>query len=51
MSKSRRASTPCSHETMVTKEESEKLRHEKALRAEEELRESYRVKPRGRVVF
>jgi hypothetical protein len=54
MSKSKRASTPCSNLKMVDNEESEKLeqvRHLKALKAEEELRESYRIKPRGRVVF
>ena len=46
MSKAKRASTPCSDVTVVDKEEAEQLRHLKALKAEEELRESYRVKPR-----
>ena len=43
MSKNRRASSPCSDVTPVD-DDAEKLRHLKALKAEAELKESYRVR-------
>lgn len=53
--KNRRASEPCSNAIMATdssssKDELERLRHLKAVKLEEEQRESYRIRPRKRFV-